>query len=659
MSKKAKKPKKAQPTEEKAAEKELLNYEPTPVEPAEANSLQFRYSLRYEGEERAREIYITVPNEPGATWEKSKTHAFRYYDALRRAEEWVEKEGVVDDLIEGDRANSWQHARAINKYAAGIITNNYLRVYMARALDDEAEAEYLQELSDALEVKDADDLVDRLFRAAEVVADTVAGQWAELESGPGSLPETAREYYSSHAANLAAAAILRAEEEREENSETDWAEAFHRHLDEVTEERAHLLALEHGNSIARSTLEEHQPVSMPLEKLRASLGLDLLLQSALEGKAGQASDTAKPAEAPAPTLELDLDRAGLGILSMQPAQTIDRAARSPSGWLIAPDRLPRFNDPRSPLFVEYQRDGATAEALAEYVSGLNPRTADVWRLITARSLEAWQQGQDSPPSIWLDVREIAAAMGYKKHHRGGYKPEHLEEVARAIRDLDAFRLTLPLGTEIYQPAKAGSKRRAPEKLTAVRIHKVLEISTQDEVRNLFGDSWPLRYELKPGAWIKNFPRTYAPLFRALVELPAKAGASTWAKAIGTELAYQYRQNAKNSNGVEKLKVRTMLERAVLLQEASASRNKGRMRTYFEEALDTLTAENVCAGWTYEPEDSDRLEAVAGVRGWFDVWLECRVLITTPDSITSELQATSDTAKKAQREQRRRRLRDTR
>lgn len=285
---KAKKPKKAQPVEEQEVEKELLNYEPSPVEPAEANGLQFRYSIKAKGEEREREIYITVPNEPGATWEKSKTRAFRYYDALRRAEEWVEKEGVVDDLVEGDRANDWHQARVINKYASGIITNNYLRVYIARALKDEAEAEYLQGLSDALEVKDADDLVDRLFRTAELVADTVAEEWAELESGPGSLPETAREYFGSHAANLAAAAILRAEDEREANPETDWAEAFHRHLDKVTEERAGLLTIEHGNSIARSTLEGHQPVSVPLAKLRASLGLDILFQSALEGKAGQA-----------------------------------------------------------------------------------------------------------------------------------------------------------------------------------------------------------------------------------------------------------------------------------------------------------------------------------------------------------------------------------
>jgi len=284
---KPRKPKKAQPLEEKAAEKELLNYEPTPVESEEAHGLQFRYSIK--GEESAREIYITVPNEPGATWEKSKTRAFRYYDALHRAEEWIEREGIIDELVEADRANDWPHARALNKYASGIITNNYLRVYLARAAEDKAEIEYLEKLAEALEVKDSDELVDRLFKTAELVADAQAESWAKLESGPGSLPETAREYYSSHAANLAAAAILRSEDEREENPALDWHEAFHRHLDAVTDERAHILSLEHGKHIARATLEEHQPVSASLEQLRVSLGLDLLLQNALERKAGHAS----------------------------------------------------------------------------------------------------------------------------------------------------------------------------------------------------------------------------------------------------------------------------------------------------------------------------------------------------------------------------------
>lgn len=348
----------------------------------------------------------------------------------------------------------------------------------------------------------------------------------------------------------------------------------------------------------------------------------------------------------------------LSLLTMQPMQTIDRATRSPSGWRLGADRLPRFNDPRSPLFVEYQRDGATAEALAEGVNRLNPRTADVWRLITARSLEAWPLGQDRPPSVWLDVRELADAMGYKKHHKGGHKPEHIAEVVRAVHDLDALYINLPLGTQVYQAAKPGSKRRTPTKLEALRRLKVLLIRGNDEVRNLFGDSWPLRYKLEPGDWIELYPRSYAPLFKALVELPAKAGASTWAKAIGTELLFQYRQNTKNSSGVERLKVRTLLERAGRLEEATESRNKSRMRTYFEEALDLLKAEEVCAGWEYEPKDSDQLEAVAGARGWFAGWLECRVLITTPDNITNELQATSGAAMKAQRAQQKRRLSDT-
>lgn len=145
MSRKAKK---AQPVEEQEAEKELLNYEPTPVQAEEANGLQFRYSIKGEGEENARDIYITVPNEPGASWEKGRTLAFRYYDALRRAEEWIEQAGVIDRLVEGDRANDWRHARAINKYAAGVIANNYLRVYLTRAANDQAEIEYLKALAE-------------------------------------------------------------------------------------------------------------------------------------------------------------------------------------------------------------------------------------------------------------------------------------------------------------------------------------------------------------------------------------------------------------------------------------------------------------------------------------------------------------------------------
>jgi len=433
--------------------------------------------------------------------------------------------------------------------------------------------------------------------------------------------------------NAVTAVLLDFEEEHADNLESMSAEEYDRLFDEALDrdygERRGEYAVLASQSLAQHLLEALEAGTAPLAKLLTYLGI---------APAGEAEISLPP---------LDLDRLDLGILAMQPAQTIDRAARGPAGWQITPDRLPRFTDPRSALFVEYRRDGDTAEALAEAVNRLNPRTADVWRLMTARSLEAWRPEQDSPPGIWLDVRELANAMGYKKHHKGGYRPEHLSEIANAVHALDAFHITLPLGTEVYQPAKAGSRRRAPYKVEAVRTYKVLHISARDEIRNLFGERYELRYELKPGDWIKHFPRTYAPLFKALVELPAKAGANTWAKAIGTELVYQYRQDAKNGGEVKVLKVRTLLERAVLLEEATSSRNKGRSRTYFEDALDILKREEVCAGWEYEPDDADNLEAKAGARGWVDVWLECRVRVTVPDRVTNGLQATSNAAKRGQ------------
>lgn len=591
-----------------------------------------------------REVFIPA-RAPHDTWEKGRARASLFYDALQRAEEWLEEEKVVEERVAVDRAEGWPLARLLNEAVANLITANLLRVYIQRLERNESpdELAFFEELGARLGVTTDKELSDRLVEHGEAVAKARAEQWAALEAGPGSLVATAEEYFWFHFSNVSAAAILRATEERETNPNLDWDEAFHRHATALHEEQARALFHAYTEHVAKATLEKEQPSKQPLEELRLDLLLDQL---------GAAIDVQH--EAPAP-LELDLNRAGLGLFAMQPAQTIDRAARGPSGWLHPPDFFPRFNDPRNALFVEYRRDGATAEALAEGVNRLNPRTADVWRLIAARSLEAWRKDQDAPPSVWLDVHELAGAMGYRKHKNGGYKPEHLVEIARAIHDLDAFRITLPLGTEIYQPAKAGSKRRPPTKLEAVRTYKVLHIDAQDEVRTLFGELWGMRYSLKPGDWIKHFPRAYAPLFKALVELPARAGASTWAKAIGTELAYKYRENAKNGTGIERLKVRTLLERAVLLQEASESRNKGRMRTYFEEALDLLEAKGVCAGWEYEPEDADRLEAKAGARGWFDVWLECRVLITTPDSITNELHATSSAARKAQLAQRKRRL----
>lgn len=579
-----------------------------------------------------REERVLVPVPKGRTSEKKVGQTALHYAHTQQR---------VIDAWQIDLDDEW-----LEKLRESLISTaaGYAAIQLVTIAGDRFGEEGLTALYGDLEAALEEDKVDALTEAA--IDRATERQKRALRAAFANHEENLNGVIRQIEYNAVTAVLLDFEEAHGDAIHTmnaeEYDQLFNAALDAHFTDLRHEYSMLASQDLARQMLEALEAGSVPLEKLLEYLDV-----------------TQSASEAPAPTLELDLARAGLSLLTMQPMQTIDRATRSPSGWLLGADRLPRFNDPRSPLFVEYQRDGATAEALAEGVNRLNPRTADVWRLITARSLEAWPLGQDRPPSVWLDVRELADAMGYKKHHKGGHKPEHIAEVARAVHDLDALYINLPLGTQVYQAAKAGSKRRTPTKLEALRRLKVLLIRGNDEVRSLFGDSWPLRYKLEPGDWIELYPRSYAPLFKALVELPAKAGASTWAKAIGTELLFQYRQNTKNSNGVERLKVLTLLERAGRLEEATESRNKSRMRTYFEEALDLLKAEEVCAGWEYEPEDSDRLEARAGARGWFDVWLECRVLITTPDSITNELQATSGAARKAQRAQRKRRLSDTR
>lgn len=322
----------------------------------------------------------------------------------------------------------------------------------------------------------------------------------------------------------------------------------------------------------------------------------------------------------------------LRSFSMLPAQTVDRAARGTAGWQYPKNAPPRFEDPRNAHAVEYLRDGAPLDKLREGVLQLNPRTADVWRLVTAASLEAWIEGQLEPPAVWIDVRDLLEVMGYTKHHKGGYKQEDVSRAAQALADLDSFHIVIPLGAKIYPQDPRTGKRRKTQ-LQAVRTYKVLTKAAVDEVRDLYGNSYPMRWLLKPGEWIKDYPRHYAPLYRAIVELPAKPGRPTWAKAIGTELSYQYRQDRDRKQD-KKLKVVTLLERACLLDEAREAKNKKRVRDYFEGALDLLTDIEVCERWEYNGSDIDHVDRVK--RGWFNLWLETHVVVTAPAHIVEAL-----------------------
>jgi hypothetical protein len=318
--------------------------------------------------------------------------------------------------------------------------------------------------------------------------------------------------------------------------------------------------------------------------------------------------------------------------SMQPAQTVDRSLRGPVGWETSDKGPPKFLDPSNKYVIEYVQEGLPLEDLNRAVMQLNSRRADVWRLITAACLEAWPEGQNQPEPVWIDVRELLEAMGFKKATNGGYRPEQRLEAAQSLHDINNLRIVIPMGTEIF-PTDPKTGKRKPTKLSMQRKYSVINVTSYDEVKDTAENSYPLRWKIRPGDWIQEYPRQFAQLYRALIQLPAKSGTSSWAKAIGTELSYQYRQD-RLRGPVKTLFVSTILERSMLLDEAKKMRNKVRVREYFESALDLLKEKAVCKTWQYAGDDVDKIDSEGG--WWFTRWLNCRVNITAPDSIVAAL-----------------------
>jgi hypothetical protein len=314
--------------------------------------------------------------------------------------------------------------------------------------------------------------------------------------------------------------------------------------------------------------------------------------------------------------------------SGQAMQSVDRAVRRNDHWEISDFDVPAFYDSNKHI-VRYQDEGVSLEQLQKEVRSLAPRTADVLRLITARSLDAWQENNAEPPSVWVDARELCELMGYQKAKNGGFRQEHIAGVAKALIDLERLWIEIPKGSPQF-PVDSKTQKRIRTTLEASRSYRVFSVTGKDELRDLFGNRFPLRWKVRPGDWIQSYPRQFAPLLTKLVELPTTGSINTWAKVIGTELTYQYRQD-RNRSADKTLTVERVLTEVM---EWSKNRNATRARSYLEKALDQLQSLGVCERWEYNAEDFDALET-AGKR-WFELWLSSRILITAPKWLIEQL-----------------------
>lgn len=334
--------------------------------------------------------------------------------------------------------------------------------------------------------------------------------------------------------------------------------------------------------------------------------------------AGHFPAVVAPAAAPADTAPST--QPYLLTLANKPSVLIDRATRGPDGWNDATLQYREaFEDG---LTLNYYEENAGADTLRQQLQTLDPRTSDVWRLLTAKALE--QDRYDLFTPITIKPGELARALGLKLHPNGSVRPKDLLRCTQSLFHLERLWLTLP---DAAPGDDEGSRQR------------VLAVMARGRSRKIEGQSVPSSWTLVLGNWAHYFPRSFAPIFRGLVELPANSATNLWAKQIGTELSYWLRETAGNLSTTRHIPVQTLLQRASLMQDVLDLRehkNQNRAVERFEAALEQLRQLGLFDDWSYEQRSAAAMDLTQGKPEFFETWLASQVELQVPEAFLQSI-----------------------
>ena len=119
-------------------------------------------------------------------------------------------------------------------------------------------------------------------------------------------------------------------------------------------------------------------------------------------------------------------------LANKPSVLIDRATRGPDGWN---DTTLQYREVfEDGLVLNYFEENAGTETLRQQLMTLDPRTSDVWRLLTAKALEHDRDDLFTP--ITIKPGELARALGLKPHPNGSVRPKDLLRCTQSLFHLE-------------------------------------------------------------------------------------------------------------------------------------------------------------------------------------------------------------------------------
>jgi hypothetical protein len=250
-----------------------------------------------------------------------------------------------------------------------------------------------------------------------------------------------------------------------------------------------------------------------------------------------------------------------------------------------------FQPPETPIAI------GTAEQFLRFIREAPETTGDA--LIIA--LDNWRQRSDAG-AAWITADYILKCRGIKPKMKGGYaagwRPDDLDEIARAMAMLDSTWLSIEDTTRV---SSEGRRKKRVRELQNSRFLAVLD----HRLRTVDGQPTNVAWRYSFGEWVTLYPFDdfFALASRKIVRYhPQKR---LWERRLAI-YAILHLKIAERRNLVHRT-IRDVLEHTGLANEVDA-RNPQRSLSRFRDALKRLVDDGHFQGWTIDKHRDGDLDA---------------------------------------------------